>query len=438
MMRKLTTWYIWLVILLGMAAGGYSIAASALSRPWSRPGILISLIVLCILCRCLPLYIRPDCTIDISFISILTTVLLFGPETATAIVFLTTPLEIIPREEGEGHYHIFNTDPVKTFFNAGNRNLSFTLAGLAYRAAGGIPGNIDLPGVLLPGLCFIFCSILLNSFILLFMFLLERKVTFYPTILQMFVGLLPSIFCCTPMAYFLAILLRLPSGTWLALLFMLPLLLARYSLQLYLTGTRQQFSILKALTAALDAKDTYTEGHSARVAQYATLIAQEMGLSQKRVNRLQNGAVFHDIGKIGIPDAILQKPGRLTDAERLEIQQHPIIGVDILKNIDAYRDILDLVRHHHERYDGGGYPDGTVGEQISLEVYILGAADAYDAITSDRPYCKGRSPEVAARILREEAGKQFHPQVAMVAAAMIEDGRLAPPSAGTKQEELPC
>ena len=174
------------------------------------------------------------------------------------------------------------------------------------------------------------------------------------------------------------------------------------------------------------------------MAQYSTLIAQEMGLSQKRVNRLQNGAVFHDIGKIGIPDAILQKPGRLTDAERLEIQQHPIIGVDILKNIDAYRDILDLVRHHHERYDGGGYPDGTVGEQISLEVYILGAADAYDAITSDRPYCKGRSPEVAARILREEAGKQFHPQVAMVAAAMIEDGRLAPPSAGTKQEELPC
>ena len=153
-----------------------------------------------------------------------------------------------------------------------------------------------------------------------------------------------------------------------------------------------------------------------------------MGLSSKAIRQLQTGAVFHDIGKIGIPDSILQKPGKLTPEERAVIQRHPVIGVDILKNIDSYREILDMVRHHHERYDGGGYPDGTRGEELSLEVYILAAADAYDAITSDRPYCSGRSPKVAAEILRAEAGRQFHPEVARVAADMAESGLLDPHS----------
>ena len=133
-----------------------------------------------------------------SFISILATVLLLGPETATAIVFLTKPLEIYPREHGGGYCHIFNTAPVKTLFNTSNLNLSFTLSGFLYHAADGVPGDLSLPGVLFPSLLFVFCSIVINSFILLFLFLLEGKVSFYPTIFQMFLGLLPSIWpCCS-------------------------------------------------------------------------------------------------------------------------------------------------------------------------------------------------------------------------------------------------
>ncbi len=432
-MQKPVRWYLSLIFALGCVSGLYSLVVSVQTRPWQSRSVLCCMVILCILCRCLPLYIRPDCTIDMSFISILSAVLLFGPETATAIVFLTTPLEIYPRSDGKGYCHIFNTSPVKTLFNLSNRNLSFTLAGFAYRAAGGEPGNIALPGVLLPAALFILTAIALNSFILLFLFHLEHKVTFYPTILQMFLGLLPSILCSAPMAYFLAMLLQLDAGVWMALLFMLPLLLARYSFKLYLNGIQQQYSILKALTAALDAKDTYTEGHSTRVSCYAIQIAAEMRLSQRRIRRIQTGAIFHDIGKIGIPDSVLQKPGALTLEERAVIQRHPVIGVDILKNIDSYSDILDMVLHHHERYDGGGYPSGTREDEVSLEVYILGVADAYDAITSDRIYAAGRSPQVAARILREEAGKQFHPQVAQVAARMAEEGRLLP-----SQEEVPA
>ena len=187
-------------------------------------------------------------------------------------------------------------------------------------------GICFFPGVLFPSLLFVFCSIVINSFILLFLFLLEGKVSFYPTIFQMFLGLLPSILCSAPMAYFLAMLLQMPSGAWLAFLFMLPLLLARYSFKLYLSSAQQQYSILKALTAALDAKDTYTEGHSSRVARFSVQIAERMNLPSKTIQRLQTGAVFHDIGKIGIPDSILQKPGSLTPEERAVIQRHPVIG----------------------------------------------------------------------------------------------------------------
>ena len=205
---------------------------------------------------------------------------------------------------------------------------------------------------------------------------------------------------------------------------MLPLLLARYSFKLYLSFQRQQHSMVEALTAALEAKDTYTKGHSGRVSAYACRIAQEMKLPAKRIERLRTGALFHDLGKIGIPDSILQKPGPLTPEERTVIQTHPLLGVGILENMDAYKDILIFVRSHHEHYDGSGYPDGTAGDVLPLEVYILGAADAYDAITSARPYCKARIPRDAGRILREEAGKQFHPQVAMVTADLAESGAL--------------
>ena len=162
-----------------------------------------------------------------------------------------------------------------------------------------------------------------------------------------------------------------------------------------------------------------------------------MGLSSKRVQKLSTAAVFHDIGKIGIPDSILQKPGALTPEERAVIQTHPAKGVRILENLDGYEAIIPLVLHHHEFYDGRGYPDGTCGEELPIETYILGAADAYDAITSDRPYRRGRTPLQAAAILREEAGKQFHPQVAVTLAELAEDGLLER-SARLDEEQVPC
>lgn len=170
-------------------------------------------------------------------------------------------------------------------------------------------------------------------------------------------------------------------------------------------------STLSALGSALDARDHETAGHSARVTALAVKIAKRFGLKDSQLKFIRWGALIHDIGKIGVADAILRKPGALNDAEWVEMRRHPEIGYAMLKNILFLRPALDLVRHHHERYDGKGYPLGLVGETIPLAARIFAVADTYDAMTSDRPYRKARSHEDAMAEIRQLAGAQFDPRV---------------------------
>ena len=436
-MRSVTKYYMIFISVLGMFFSLYSARRFFFfpSQPWNghQVATFLALSILCWLCCCLPLYIREDCTVDLSFISVLASVLLMGPDAAIVINLITYPLVVIPSADGKSYAHALNTPPLKSLFNMGNHSISYALGGLPARALGWDVGNIALPGVLPPAIAFIVTSIMVNILIILLYYMFSQGIHPFPTAFQMFWGLAPSIALSAPIGFFLAMLLEMRNGAWFALLFMLPLLLARYTFKLYLDGRQQQFSIVQAFAAALEAKDTYTQGHSARVAAYAVQIAEAMHQPPKQVKLLADAAVFHDIGKIGVPDAILQKPGLLNEEEYAVIRLHPQTGVDILRNLDAYQELLPLILHHHEFYDGHGYPEGIAGDQLPLNVYILGAADTFDAITSDRPYRKGRPPMEAARILREGAGTQFHPQVAQVVAGMIERGELAPckPEDGT-------
>jgi len=174
-------------------------------------------------------------------------------------------------------------------------------------------------------------------------------------------------------------------------------------------------SFLNALTAlvyALEAKDKYTSGHSQRVAEISVAIAREMGLSRQDIAGIRLAGLIHDIGKIGIRASVLNKPDRLNDNEHQHIKTHPEIGEHILAPVVEDENILKAVRHHHERYDGTGYPDGLSGEQIPLGAKILAIADAYDAITSERPYREAMSPQVAYKIIERCKGSQFDPEVA--------------------------
>jgi len=186
-------------------------------------------------------------------------------------------------------------------------------------------------------------------------------------------------------------------------------------------------SALEALANAVDARDPYTAGHSQRVTQYALMIARQMKYSpedQAAWVRIERGGRLHDIGKIGTPDAILQKAGKLTDAEFAKMKEHPVAGFNILSGLKMLTDELVIVRSHHERYDGKGYPDRKKGDELPMFAWIVSAADAIDAMTSDRPYRKASPLEVAVEQVRSGAGTHFHPDVAEAVLDAAHNGTL--------------
>ncbi len=167
----------------------------------------------------------------------------------------------------------------------------------------------------------------------------------------------------------------------------------------------------QSLAAAVDARDRYTSGHSERVTSYALQIAEEIGLNHEQLDAMKIAGLLHDLGKIGVPDAILNKPGSLTQEEREVINRHPSVGGNILRRTPQLELILPAVLFHHERWDGAGYPDGLCGDSIPLMARIMAVADSFDAMTTDRPYRKAMSVEAALFELRANAGKQFDPVV---------------------------
>jgi putative nucleotidyltransferase with HDIG domain len=180
-------------------------------------------------------------------------------------------------------------------------------------------------------------------------------------------------------------------------------------------------STITAMGSAIDAKSPWTRGHSERMTDIAVKIGKTLGLDQTSLNHLRLGCLLHDIGKIGTYEAILNKPGRLTDEEMTIMKQHPSRGEEILKPIRQFRDILAIVRHHHERFDGQGYPDGLVGEHIPLLARIAAIADTYDAMTADRPYRKGCTQKEAINEIKRHAGTQFDPNIAKIFVNLLEN-----------------
>ncbi len=183
------------------------------------------------------------------------------------------------------------------------------------------------------------------------------------------------------------------------------------NVELFASLREAYLGTVRSLAAAIDAKDAYTRGHSERVAEYGTLVAQRMGLSEEEILALELAAYLHDIGKIGIPEAILRKPGRLDDEEFAVMKGHPIVGATILTPVEFPWPIMPAVRHHHEHFDGRGYPAGIAGSEIPLLARILTVADSFEAMVSDRPYRKGRDHREAIAEIVRCSGTQFDPQV---------------------------
>jgi len=169
--------------------------------------------------------------------------------------------------------------------------------------------------------------------------------------------------------------------------------------------------VIYALASAVEAKDSYTEAHTQRVGLSSRRLGQRLGLGDADLDALLRGGMIHDIGKIGIPDAILLKPGPLNAEEQRQMQRHPEVGERIARPLGSATPLLPIIRHHHEAYDGSGYPDGLRGLEIPLAARIVSVCDGFDALTSSRPYRPGRSRQEAVDILREGRGKQWDPSL---------------------------
>ncbi|MHC1697298.1 MAG: HD-GYP domain-containing protein [Geobacteraceae bacterium] len=184
-------------------------------------------------------------------------------------------------------------------------------------------------------------------------------------------------------------------------------------------------STVEALATSIDAKDPYTYGHSRRVAELSVAIGTELGMPKERIRKLELASLLHDIGKIGTPESILRKPGMLQPEEYEKIKEHPAKGEEILAMITEFKEIVTWIRHHHEWYDGNGYPDRLAAEQIPVEARILAVADSFDAMTSDRPYRKGMPTDAVLKIIEQFSRSQFDPAIVVAFERCLLQGKVA-------------
>jgi len=346
--------------------------------------------------------------VSVSFALTFSAILLTNPLTASLIAAFGMIFRC-PYVDGKGRVHMFNNPLYKTVFNVSQYIINAGAAGLTY---------LYLNRILNFGFYFfnpiaavvcLFVYLTLNSVFMasLMSILLNEKISYiWKNYLLGFinislVGLLGIVVAFSYDNF----------GTTGILLFFIPLMFARYTFKLYLDMRKNYFDTLNVLVRAIEASDPYTSGHSMRVSAYAVAIANQVGLPQGKIDLIKSAALLHDIGKIGIDKSILNKNGKLEKEEFDKIKSHPEIGATIIADLSYLTNISDIIRHHHERNDGKGYPDGLSHDDIPLETSILTVADSFDAMTTDRPYRGALSLESALQEIKDNGGTQFNPDI---------------------------
>ena len=314
-------------------------------------------------------------------------------------------------------------------FNTSMFTLSAYLSGRAFLAAGGhegAPGPSSFPGLIGPFAVAAVVYVAVNFMLLHAVFWLTRE----PGGATVRVGLDFKLWL-TDLGYgaFGVLIAALWSvlGPFTPVLVLIPVFVARWAVAQFAAQQRAYEATVSALCQAVETKDFYTRGHSERVSRGAVMIATEIGMRPERVGAIRYAGMLHDVGKLGVPTSVLQKRGSLTDDEYAAVQLHPMRGLDIVREIGFLDEALAGIMHHHERIDGRGYPMGLAGDEIPEFARVLGVADAFDAMTSDRSYRGARPIPEAVAELRKWAGKQFDPAFVDAFVSAIErDGWTAP------------
>ncbi|OQB47911.1 MAG: Cyclic di-GMP phosphodiesterase response regulator RpfG [Firmicutes bacterium ADurb.Bin153] len=381
------------------------------------------LVLMATLAESQPVITDQEKTISVGFAIDLCALLLYGPLAAAWVVFLSSVFSVT-HVKSWGYLHMFNTPVDYLLFNAMNLTLSIIACGFVYQRMGGpvlayltMNSTISLTTILgmLSSHVFsiifgIMAHIMVNTSVISIHIsiatdqkaLMAWAYSFLWSIFNLLtVGLMGVMIAALYTSY----------GALVVILFMVPLLMARNFFVQYVKMRDIYLNTIMALTSAIEAKDVYTKGHSERVQRFSLMIARELHLSGSQLEMLRYAAILHDIGKIGISESILNKPTKLEKSEFEKIMEHPLIGSKIVEEIDFLNKASKIIRSHHEFYDGSGYPDGLKGEAIMLESQILAVADAYDAMTTTRPYREAFTEKGAWDELVKGSGKQFSPEV---------------------------
>ena len=339
-------------------------------------------------------------TVSVGYAVIYACILVLGPEAATWLAAFAT-LRML---ELAGQVPL-----LPLLFNRAQLALSAAAAGLTYVALGGVPGHIDVLGGAwaLIGTAAVYS--LVNITTVVAVMSLSQKNSFWGIWAHDFRWMMAHYLALTPVGVLIAVV-QAEVGLAGVLLLFGPLVLARYSMQLYAQMRKAYLATIQAMVAAIEARDPYTAGHSRRVATYTVATAKIMRLPDDQAERLEYAAWLHDVGKLAVPDHILQKKGSLSPTEWAEMKMHPETGASILRQIKLLGEDIDIILHHHERWDGAGYPGHMRGSDIPVGSRLIAIADAYEAMRSVRPYRNTElTKEEAFAELRRSAGTQFDP-----------------------------
>jgi len=375
--------------------------------------VLIFFLTISVFAEFIPVDLPMAGSITIGFPLDFIIILVYGP----ALAMLISAISAIISEALEK-----KTSWYKIIFNTSQYALSVGVAGLTYQYVGGVVGFQNFFKFAFPAILCALTYCLVNSILVTMVISLAQDSKIITVWRLNIKEMIPSYLAEAPMGFIMAIV-YVEVGIVGILLFFLPLLLARRSFELYTKMRKVYLDTIRALAAAIDAKDPYTKGHSERVAKMSVTLAQELNLSGREIENIEYTALLHDIGKIGIADSILGKKGSLTSQEFDKIKEHTAMGANIIEPVDFLKNSYWAIYHHHEKYNGKGYPDGLKSEDIPILARIIAVADAYDAMNSDRPYRKKLNKDKILKELKDQSGKQFDPEVVKALISVLDRER---------------
>jgi HD-GYP domain-containing protein (c-di-GMP phosphodiesterase class II) len=403
----------YVIYALCVAATGFAaLAISWAVRPPTYTPVLAVLLLATLIAESLALELPSGAIYSLSYPLTMAVVVMFGPAAAGLAAVLSS----------------FNTSdlrrrksPFVYAFNAGQLAVSASVAAWVYlllggtllvqRTAGGFRyvAFSEASSILVALLSSALVSVLLNDVLVSFGVHLFYRVPWTRVTSAEVAWMAPSQLVLAAVGFSMAQVLSISRPA--LLLFVVPLFVARQVFQRYARLRDAYLDTVRSLVAAVEAKDPYTRGHSERVTEYAGRLGAALGMSQSELERLEYAALLHDVGTIGVPARVLTKAGRLTQDEYARVKEHPMVGAQIVSRVPYLADIVDSVLHHHEHFDGSGYGLGASGSAIPLMARILAVVDAYDAMTSERPYRRALSVAEAVEELNRCAGTQFDPEI---------------------------